>query len=83
LAERLGIGARHLTRLFAQHVGASPVETAQTLRIGRAKRLIDHSDLSMAYIAMQAGFGSIRSFNAAFLKLYGRGPSSLRKQKRR
>lgn len=82
LATRLGIGSRHLTRLFVRHVGASPVETAQTLRIGRAKRLIDQTDLSMTDIAMQAGFGSIRSFNATFLKLYGRGPSTLRKQKR-
>lgn len=82
LAERLGIGSRHLSRLFMRHLGASPVETAQTLRTGRAKRLIDQTDLSMTAIALQAGFGSIRSFNVAFLKLYGRRPSSLRKQKR-
>lgn len=81
LAGRLGIGSRHLSRLFMRHIGASPVEMAQTLRIGRAKRLIDQSDLPMAEVALQAGFGSIRSFNAAFLKLYGRGPSNLRRQK--
>lgn len=79
LALRLGIGGRHLSRLFMQHVGASPIETARTLRMGRAKRLIDETDLSMVQIAFRAGFGSVRSFNAAFLKLYGRGPSSLRR----
>jgi AraC-like DNA-binding protein len=31
---------------------------------------------------MQVGFGSVRRFNAAFLKLYGRAPSRLRKQNR-
>src|SRR5881392_1996960 len=30
LAERLGIGERHLRRLFVEHVGASPLAVAQT-----------------------------------------------------
>jgi AraC family transcriptional regulator of adaptative response / DNA-3-methyladenine glycosylase II len=33
----------------------------------------------MADIALSAGFGSVRSFNAAFLGTYGRSPSQLRK----
>ncbi|RGP35229.1 bifunctional transcriptional activator/DNA repair enzyme AdaA [Pseudotabrizicola alkalilacus] len=81
LAARLGIGSRHLARLFERHLGASPVQTAQTLRIARAKRLLTDTPLPLSDIAFQAGFGSIRSFNAAFLKLYGRSPSSLRPQK--
>ncbi|MGQ3486194.1 bifunctional transcriptional activator/DNA repair enzyme AdaA [Roseovarius pacificus] len=79
LADRLGVGARHLSRLFADHVGASPLQTAQTLRIGRAKRLLDETALPITEIAFRAGFGSVRRFNAAFLKLYGRSPSSLRR----
>ena len=81
LAARLGIGSRHLARLFERHLGASPVQTAQTLRIARAKRLLTDTPLPLSDIAFQAGFGSIRSFNAAFLKLYGRSPSSLRPKK--
>ena len=82
LAERLGVGARHLARLFAAHVGASPLQVAQTLRIGRAKRLLDETDLPVTEIAFEAGFGSVRRFNAAFLKLYGRPPSAIRKRRR-
>jgi len=48
LAERLGIGARHLLRLFKKHVGASPTQVAQTARVQRAKRMIDNSNLPMA-----------------------------------
>lgn len=81
LAVCLGIGARHLLRLFTRHVGASPIQTAQTLRIGRAKRLLDETTLSLTEIAFQAGFGSIRSFNSAFLKLYGRPPSAMRRSR--
>lgn len=79
LAARLGIGARHLTRLFARHLGASPARVARTLRLHRAKRLLTDSDLSMAEIALQSGFGSVRRFNAAVAQLYGRPPSALRR----
>jgi AraC family transcriptional regulator, regulatory protein of adaptative response / methylated-DNA-[protein]-cysteine methyltransferase len=78
LAERLGITSRHLARLFERHVGASPHQVATTRRVQRAKRLLDTTDDTMTEIAYRAGFGSLRRFNAAFLKLYGRAPSSMR-----
>src|ERR671930_2771257 len=33
LAERLGLGGRHLRRLFLKHLGASPIAVAQTRRV--------------------------------------------------
>ncbi|HET7287879.1 MAG TPA: Ada metal-binding domain-containing protein [Pyrinomonadaceae bacterium] len=33
LASKLGLGSRHLRRLFLQHVGASPISFAQTRRL--------------------------------------------------
>jgi len=39
LAARLGVGARHLSRLFDKHLGASPGQIARTARVQRAKRL--------------------------------------------
>src|SRR5262249_31332273 len=33
LAERLGVGSRHLRRLFLQHLGATPSAVAQTRRL--------------------------------------------------
>ncbi len=82
LAARLGIGPRHLHRLFVAHVGAPPLAVAQTRRLHFAKRLIDESDLSMTEIALASGFGSLRRFNAAFLETYGRPPSALRRLRR-
>lgn len=81
LAGRLGIGARHLSRLFAEHLNASPLQVALSLRVQRAKRLIDGSDLSIGLVAQRAGFSSTRRMNAAFAKLYGRSPSSLRQKR--
>ena len=81
LAARLGIGARHLARLFAQHVGASPSQVAKTARIQRAKRLLDHTDLPMAEVAFQAGFGSLRRFNAVFAAVYRMPPTAIRRER--
>ena len=81
-ASRVGVGPRHLDRLFLQHVGASPLAVAQTRRLHFAKRLIDESDLPMTEIALAAGFGSLRRFNDAFQKAYQRAPRDLRKERR-
>lgn len=78
LAERLGVGARHLRRMFLEHLGATPVAIAQTRRVHFAKKLIDETDLPMTQVAMASGFGSIRRFNATFQNLYGRPPRELR-----
>lgn len=80
LAGRLGIGARHLLRLFQEHLGASPAQTAKTLRIQRAKRLLDKTSLPIKDIAVQAGFRSVRALNTAFKDLYGTPPSSMRRR---
>ncbi len=78
LADRLGIGARHLCRLFAAQLEASPAEVARTLRIQRARRLLAGTDLPVEAVAAQAGFASARRMHAAFTGLYGRAPSALR-----
>jgi AraC family transcriptional regulator of adaptative response / DNA-3-methyladenine glycosylase II len=78
LAERVGVGARHLARLFAKYVQASPSQVAKTARVQRAKRLLDTTDLQVAEIALQAGFGSLRRFNTVFAEVCGRPPTEIR-----
>jgi len=80
LAMRVGIGPRHLHRLFVQHVGASPVVVAQTRRLHFAKRLLDETSLPMTEVARAAGFGSVRRFNHAFQTTYRRPPRDLRRR---
>ena len=79
LADRLGLGARHLSRLFVQHLDASPLQVAQSFRIQRAKRLLHESDLPISLIAERSGFSSTRRMSAAFTQLYGRPPSAFRR----
>ncbi len=79
-AARVGVGSRHLHRLFVRHVGASPIAVAQTRRLQFAKRLLDETRLSMTEIAHASGFGSLRRFNEAFQKAYARPPREIRRQ---
>jgi len=79
LAARLGVSARHLHRLFLQHLGAPPIAVAQTRRLHFAKQLISDTHLPMAQVALASGFQSIRRFNDVVHKLYGRAPSELRR----
>jgi AraC family transcriptional regulator of adaptative response / DNA-3-methyladenine glycosylase II len=80
LADRLGVGARHLARLFRKHRGASPLQVAQTVRVQRAKRLLDSTDLAISEIAFRSGFASLRRFNAVFAEVYRRPPTEIRRR---
>src|SRR5262245_30743037 len=80
LAARLGVGERHLRRLFERHLGATPIAVAQTRRIALAKQLIHDTRLPMTEVAQAAGFGSVRRFNETFRALFDRAPSALRRK---
>jgi AraC family transcriptional regulator of adaptative response / DNA-3-methyladenine glycosylase II len=80
LADVLGIGDRHLTRLFVRHCGAPPSAVARTRRIQHAKRLLDGTTLKISEIALEAGFGSLRRFNSVFRAVCHRSPSQLRRR---
>ncbi|WP_082107250.1 bifunctional transcriptional activator/DNA repair enzyme AdaA [Chromobacterium vaccinii] len=79
LVNKLGVGERQLRRLFAEHVGASPLTVAQTRRVLLAKQLIHETRLPLTDIAFAAGFGSVRRFNEVFQQLYRRAPGELRR----
>jgi len=82
LAAKLGIGPRHLLRLFLRHAGATPSEVAATRRVQAAKRLLNETTMPLSEVAFAAGFRSVRRFNDAFRSIYGRSPSSFRKKTR-
>jgi AraC family transcriptional regulator of adaptative response / DNA-3-methyladenine glycosylase II len=79
LAGRLGVTARHLRRLFLQHLGAAPLEVALTRRVHFAKKLLDETPLAVGQVAFAAGFGSLRRFNAEIRRIYARTPTELRR----
>jgi AraC family transcriptional regulator, regulatory protein of adaptative response / DNA-3-methyladenine glycosylase II len=79
LAARLGVGSRHLRRLFLRHLGAAPSAVVQTRRLHFAKKLIDETRLPLGEVALASGFGCVRRFNAAIRTTYKRTPTQIRR----
>jgi AraC family transcriptional regulator of adaptative response / DNA-3-methyladenine glycosylase II len=82
LGVRLGISARHLRRLFTEHLGVTPDQLARSRRSHFARRLLDDTDLSVADIAFAAGFGSVRQLNRACQEVFHAAPHELRARRR-
>jgi len=81
LAERVDIGERQLRRLFVDRLGVAPIGVLGTRRLLFAKQLLTETTLPVTEVALAAGFGSLRRFNAAFLDAYRMAPRDLRKQR--
>jgi len=81
LAAEIGVGERHLNRLFRAELGTTPKGLARMRRIALAKRLVDETHLAMADVAVAAGYGSVRRFNDEFSRVFRRPPRAARRQR--
>ena len=79
LAERVDIGERQLRRLFVNRLGVAPIGVHGTRRLLFAKQLLTETTLPITEVALAAGFGSLRRFNATFLDAYRMAPRDLRR----
>ncbi|WP_226469715.1 DNA-3-methyladenine glycosylase 2 family protein [Luteimonas panaciterrae] len=80
LADRVNLGERQLRRLFVERLGAAPVGVHTTRRLLFAKQLLTETHLPITDVALAAGFGSLRRFNAAFKDAYRMAPRDLRRK---
>lgn len=80
LSQQLGLSARHVRRLFDEHLGASPQDIINSKRLHMARQLLSQTRLSITEIAFASGFNSIRRFNDSFKMNYKRAPSDFRKK---
>ncbi len=80
VAAKVGVSERHLHRITLTYLGVSPLQYLQTRRLLAAKSLLTDTKLPITDVALSSGFGSLRSFNAAFLQHYGMPPTRLRKE---
>jgi AraC family transcriptional regulator of adaptative response / DNA-3-methyladenine glycosylase II len=83
LGSRLGLSARHLRRMFNDHLGVTPDQFARSRRAHFARRMLDDTDLTVADVAFAAGFGSLRQFNRAMRDIFRATPKELRARRRR
>jgi AraC family transcriptional regulator of adaptative response / DNA-3-methyladenine glycosylase II len=82
LGARLGVSARHLRRLFTEHLGVTPDGLARSARVHFARRLLDDTDLTITEIAFAAGYGSLRQFNRHCRDVFREPPRALRARRR-
>jgi AraC family transcriptional regulator, regulatory protein of adaptative response / DNA-3-methyladenine glycosylase II len=80
LAQRVGVSARHLRRLFLVKAGATPLQVHQARRVLVAKQLLTETALPVTQVALAAGFASIRRFNETFQASCGVAPSAFRRR---
>lgn len=79
IAQRVGIGARQLRRLFVERLGAPPISVHTTRRLLFAKQLLTETTMPVTDVAMASGFRSLRRFNAAFQQANRIPPRELRR----
>jgi len=78
VAERLGVSAVWLSRLFIRETGASPGDWARSRRLLEAKRLLEEGRLSTSDIAFELGYSSGQVLATVFRKECGMTPSEYR-----
>lgn len=79
VAERSGMSARQLERLFLRYLKLTPARYYLVLRIDRARELLLYSDRQILDVAVATGFASTSHFSQWFRRLQGVRPSQLRR----
>ena len=65
------VGERHLTRLFAEHAGITPLHYLQRLRLALAEQLLGDVARSVEEVASTVGFGSAHQLRRVFKREKG------------
>jgi transcriptional regulator GlxA family with amidase domain len=71
LADRIGMSARHFTRVCLKETAMNPGQLVDRMRIEAAQQMIDASAMGLKEIADACGFGSADSMRRAFLRVLG------------
>jgi transcriptional regulator GlxA family with amidase domain len=80
LARAVAVSKTHLTRVFHDNLGVSPVEALRQLRLDRAASLLARTNLEIQAIAAAAGFADAFHFSRVFKQHYGVAPRLFRQR---
>ncbi len=81
LERELHISRYYISHLFSDKLKIGFNSYINSLRISYACRYLRHSDKSVTEISDLVGFGTLRTFNRAFLRQTGKTPSEYRRAK--
>jgi transcriptional regulator GlxA family with amidase domain len=71
LAERIGMSARHFTRVCLRETGMNPGQFVDRMRVEAAQQMIDSSSRGLKEIADSCGFQSADAMRRTFLRVLG------------
>jgi AraC-like DNA-binding protein len=79
-AQRLGVSAGHLSRIFHHNTGLRFVEYVARVRAERAKSLLFETNKPVTDVAFACGFQSLSQFNRTMRAHFGCQPRELRRK---
>jgi len=82
LAQAVNLSPSRLHNVFKSETGMSPARYLKTLRLERAKELLEASFLSVKEIRVKVGIGDESHFVRDFRKAYGLSPTQYRARHR-
>jgi transcriptional regulator GlxA family with amidase domain len=80
MAAAAGLEQRTLLRRFASATGMTPIEYCRTIRIARARELLEGGEFSQKEIAASLGYKDVAAFSRVFRKTTGLAPGTYRKR---
>lgn len=83
VAEYVGVNRSYLTTIFKEKMCMSPQEYLMQVRMSKAIRLLEESDLPINRIAQGIGYSNPLTFSKIFKQKYGVSPENYRKKQER
>ena len=80
LAAIVGMSPSHLSALFRNATGGGPAAFHTSLKMGRARTLLDTTSLPISDVATAVGYADPLYFSRQFRRLHGVNPSAYRSQ---
>jgi transcriptional regulator GlxA family with amidase domain len=83
LAERAFMSPRNFARVFRREVGTTPAVHVESLRVERARLLLESTELQVDEVARRCGFGTVETLRRAFARRLRVSPADYRLRFRR
>jgi transcriptional regulator GlxA family with amidase domain len=78
LAKVACLSARQFSRVFKEETSLTPANAVETMRLERARYLLQQSRLPIEQIAKEAGFGDRERMRRSFLRTFNQVPQAIR-----
>jgi transcriptional regulator GlxA family with amidase domain len=80
LAERCCMSERNFSRMFAREVGETPAAYVESLRLERARLLLETTEHQLDQIARDCGMGTVETLRRTFARRLHASPSDYRRR---